>query len=205
MRHQGKITKWKDDQGYGFITPDHGGEQVFVHIKSFLNRQRRPAGNELVTYELGLDQQGRKRAEHVAFVGESSTASAQSGMTSLTLPALFLIVVAASAFVGKLPIEVLGLYLGASLVTFLVYACDKLAAETGQWRTSERSLHVLALIGGWPGAFVAQQLLRHKSKKQSFRVVFWATVVLNCIGFAWLFTPDGAEAFRFALGQLSSR
>ena len=49
MRQQGKITKWKDDQGFGFITPDSGGEQVFVHIKSFSNRQRRPIGNEIVT------------------------------------------------------------------------------------------------------------------------------------------------------------
>jgi uncharacterized membrane protein YsdA (DUF1294 family) len=83
---------------------------------------------------------------------------------------------------GKLPFAVLGLYLIASLVTFPVYAGDKSAAELDQWRSNESTLHVLALIGGWPGVFVAQDLLRHKSKKLSFRIVFWATVVLNCIG-----------------------
>ena len=51
MRRQGKIATWKDQQGFGFIAPDDGGEQIFVHIKSFSNRQRRPIGNEIVTYE----------------------------------------------------------------------------------------------------------------------------------------------------------
>lgn len=52
MRYQGKITNWKDDKGFGFITPNGGENQVFVHIKSFANRQRRPVGDEIVTYEL---------------------------------------------------------------------------------------------------------------------------------------------------------
>jgi len=203
MRHQGKITKWKDDRGFGFITPNGGGEQVFVHVKSFSNRQRRPVGDEFVTYELISDGEGRKRAESVTFVGDNPTIPARSGTTVLALPALFLIFVAVSVFVGKLPFAVLGLYLIASLVTFLVYAGDKSAAELEQWRSNESTLHVLALIGGWPGAFVAQELLRHKSKKLSFRIVFWAIVVLNCIGLLWLFSPGGSDALRSVLGRLS--
>lgn len=205
MRHQGRITKWNDDQGFGFISPDGGGQQVFVHIKSFGNRQRRPVGNECVTYELNSDQKGRTRAEHVEFVGHSSTILRRSGRTFLALPALFLIFVAASVFVGKLPFELLGLYLVASLVAFVVYALDKSAAKTGQWRTNENTLHLLGLIGGWPGAFVAQELLRHKSKKQSFRIVFWTTVVLNCTGLLWLFSPAGSDALRSVLERLSYR
>ena len=51
---------------------------------------------------------------------------------------------------------------------------------------SERMLHFIAVIGGWPGALVAQRVFRHKSRKLSFRLVFWATVALNCGALTWL-------------------
>lgn len=87
-------------------------------------------------------------------------------------------------------------YAVASLLTFVVYAIDKSAARRGTWRTSERTLHCLALVGGWPGALLAQQWLRHKSSKPKFRVVFWSTVALNVVGAAL------AHAF---VGNLLSR
>jgi len=202
MRYQGKITNWKDNRGFGFITPNGGGNQVFVHIKSFVNRQRRPAGNEIVTYELKTDPKGRAQAEAVAFVGESarSATSPERRKTSLILPAIFLAFVTVSAFAGKLPFAVLWLYLISSAVAFLAYAFDKSAARNDQWRTQESTLHLFALVGGWPGSFVAQKLLRHKSRKQSFQIVFWTTVVLNCSALAWLFSPSGASAVRSFLG-----
>ena len=52
------------------------------------------------------------------------------------------------------------------------------------------------LLGGWPGALIAQQTLRHKSRKASFRAVFWLTVLVNCGLFIWLFTPSGSELLR---------
>lgn len=71
-------------------------------------------------------------------------------------------------------------------VTLMAYAFDKAAAAAGRWRSSERSLLALGLIGGWPGGIVAQQLLRHKSSKASFREAFWGTVLLNVAAFvAW--------------------
>ena len=84
------------------------------------------------------------------------------------------------------PLWVAGLYLVASLITFVCYAIDKSAAARGAWRTSENSLHLLALLGGWPGALCAQQWLRHKSSKAAFRSVFWVTVALNVTGFVVL-------------------
>jgi uncharacterized membrane protein YsdA (DUF1294 family) len=75
-----------------------------------------------------------------------------------------------------------GWYTVVSLLTFAVYAIDKSAARRGTWRTAERTLHWLALVGGWPGALLAQQWLRHKSSKPKFRVVFWITVALNVVG-----------------------
>lgn len=199
MRRKGKITKWKDDRGFGFITPIGGGEQVFVHIKSFSNPHRRPIGKEVVTFEVTSDAQGRLRAEDVAFIGDSYAGSKQNGTSLVIVPALFLMFVAVSVLVGQLPFVVLGLYLVASAVSFLVYAHDKSAAKRNQWRTPERLLHVLSLLGGWPGALFAQKLLRHKSKKQSFQIVFWTTVVLNCVGLGWLFSAFGADALRSVL------
>ena len=202
MRYQGKITNWKDDQGSGFITPDGGGKQVFVHIKSFANLQRRPVENEIVTYELNADAKGRAQAEIVAFVGErvpSATSSERSNISLIFATASLLFVVG-SAFAGKLPFVVLGLYLVASAVAFVAYALDKSAARNDQWRTPESTLHLFALVGGWPGALTAQKLLRHKSKKQSFQIVFWATVVLNCGTLGWLFSSTGAGVLRSILG-----
>lgn len=95
---------------------------------------------------------------------------------------LFMAFVAASAWAGTLSPLVPALYLGTSLVTFTAYALDKSAAQNGQWRTRESTLHLLGLIGGWPGALVAQRVLRHKSKKRPFQVVLWSTVLLNCSG-----------------------
>nr|WP_295768290.1 DUF1294 domain-containing protein [Rhodoferax sp.] len=76
-----------------------------------------------------------------------------------------------------------------SLITFVAYAMDKSAAKRGNWRTPESTLHLLALAGGWPGALCAQKLLRHKSTKPAFRSVFWATVVVNVLGFVLITTP----------------
>lgn len=78
------------------------------------------------------------------------------------------------------PLLALIFHLAASLAAFLVYAFDKSAAINGSRRIRERTLHLLALIGGWPGALIAQKLLRHKSKKRSFQTVFRITVVLHC-------------------------
>jgi uncharacterized membrane protein YsdA (DUF1294 family) len=79
-------------------------------------------------------------------------------------------------------------YAGLSLITFVVYAIDKSAARRKGPRTPERTLHLLSLAGGWPGALLAQRWLRHKSAKASFRRVFWVTVVVNVLGFAMLST-----------------
>lgn len=70
-------------------------------------------------------------------------------------------------------------YAAMSLVTFFAYGLDKRAARRGTRRIPEATLHVLSLLGGWPGALVAHGLLRHKTRKQPFRAVFWATVAAN--------------------------
>jgi uncharacterized membrane protein YsdA (DUF1294 family) len=77
----------------------------------------------------------------------------------------------------------------ASVVCFLAYAADKSAAVAGRWRVAESTLIFLGLAGGWPGAIVAQQVLRHKSTKVAFRSVFWGSVMLNVCVFVGVNTP----------------
>ncbi|MCU1528199.1 MAG: hypothetical protein JWP75_1962 [Frondihabitans sp.] len=83
------------------------------------------------------------------------------------------------AMVRPFPVGVPWLYLALSILLAVVYAVDKSAARAGRWRISERNLLFVGLLGGWPGGVVAQQVLRHKTRKRSFQLAFWATVVVN--------------------------
>jgi uncharacterized membrane protein YsdA (DUF1294 family) len=77
-------------------------------------------------------------------------------------------------------------YLIISAVTFIVYALDKSAAKQHRWRIQENTLHLLSLLGGWPGALAAQRILRHKTQKVTFQIVYWATVGFNLAGLIWI-------------------
>ena len=204
MRHQGKITTWKDDKGFGFITPNGGGEPVFLHVSSLANRQRRPEGNELVSYELATDAKGRPQAKAVAFVGARAVARAAPGRSALPplFAAGFLVLLGVLAWLGRLPLAVLGLYAAASVVAFLAYGHDKSAAVRDVWRVKENTLHLFSLLGGWPGALAAQRLFRHKSSKASFQTTYWITVVLNCAALGWLLSPYGAQTLEMVIGAI---
>jgi uncharacterized membrane protein YsdA (DUF1294 family) len=69
-----------------------------------------------------------------------------------------------------------------SLITFAVYCFDKRSARLGRPRTPEATLHVLEFLGGWPGALVAQRLIRHKNAKVGYQVVFWLIVAVHVAG-----------------------
>lgn len=188
-RYQGRVTTWKDKQGFGFITPNSSGKQVFVHITAFSNHHRRPIGNEIVTYEITKDASGKLKAERVQYIDEP--ARSKDGQFLLLFAIIFLVCMAISFFAGKLPLWVLGIYLLVSSCTLIVYILDKMAARQNNRRTSEKTLHLLALIGGWPGAIIGQKLFRHKSKKLSFQVIFWVTIILNCAALTWLLSING--------------
>lgn len=115
----------------------------------------------------------------------------KKGRGSTALAWIFFAIVGASVFVTDLPLLVPIYYLVLSLVSFIAYAIDKWAALHNRWRTAERTLNLLALIGGWPGALIGQQVFRHKTQKESFRREFWGAVLLNCAAFVWVHTKDG--------------
>jgi cold shock CspA family protein len=70
LRYQGRIGEWKDDRGFGFITPNGGGPRVFLHISSFSERHKRPSVGTLVTYELVTDDKGRAQAKSAQYVAD---------------------------------------------------------------------------------------------------------------------------------------
>jgi|GEM_PF-929174 len=96
------------------------------------------------------------------------------------------------------PYGVLGVYGLMSLICFAVFWRDKRQARQGQWRTPESTLHLLELLGGWPGGLAGQLLLRHKIRKFSYQVVFWIIVGLH--GLAWL---DVWHQHRFSQAALA--
>lgn len=201
MRTNGKITHWNAEKGYGFITPSTGAKQVFVHIRAFNKQGYTPAINQVVSFVLSTDNQGRPCATRVVLASEKSPDRFKRNDRNLYIWAavIFLVLLGAVSWGGTLPLPVWLLYLVLSLVTFVVYWMDKSAAQSDHSRTPENTLHVLALLGGWPGAMIAQQVLRHKSTKQEFRVVFWLTVIVNCAALVWLFTQSGQALLQSVL------
>ena len=195
MRFEGSLTSWDDERGFGRIESSQGGEPIFVHVSAWPRGPGRPQLGQAVTFEVELGAKG-KRAKNVQFVqvrrpARPSARAERAHWGSATLFAIpaFIAVYVALAALWKLPHWVAGLYLAVSAATFFAYAADKSAANSGAWRTPESTLHMLAVACGWPGALLAQQLLRHKSTKQPFRQVFWATALLNVVGLVFLASP----------------
>jgi uncharacterized membrane protein YsdA (DUF1294 family) len=112
----------------------------------------------------------------------SSTRRAQGGAGSI---AAALVVAGGLLILPFLALHQLGLdmrwvagyALLINVLTYWAYARDKKRAQEGAWRVSEAQLHLCELLGGWPGAWIAQRRLRHKSSKGSYQFVFWLIVL----------------------------
>ncbi|CAM5224797.1 DUF1294 domain-containing protein [Alishewanella longhuensis] len=190
MRLEGKITQWDDEKGFGFIQPMLKGERVFLHIKALQNRARRPVIGEVVTYTVSQDSKGRLQAASVTFATQGEKLRLKAPKAGSALPVLgvmlFFVGLLLAFWQGKLPAFIVAGYLLLSIFTYLSYWFDKRKAQAGRWRTPESTLQFMSLLGGWPGALLAQRYLRHKSQKRSFLWQFWFTVVLNLAALLYL-------------------
>ncbi|WP_114969889.1 DUF1294 domain-containing protein [Rhodoferax ferrireducens] len=196
MRFNGHVKIWNDDRGFGFIEPTQGGQEIFVHIKAFPAGTGRPVPNLQVTFEVELATDGKKRAKNVMLVRPARSGSRTTSRTSAPWGNASIIVLTGFTLALLLVTVVRGIsaylalgYMVMSVVCATAYWLDKTAAQNGQWRIPETTLLMLGMFGGWPGAIVAQQTLRHKTSKESFRVAFWATVVVNVGVFVVATTP----------------
>ncbi|WP_182406208.1 cold shock and DUF1294 domain-containing protein [Psychrobacter sp. GP33] len=205
-RQQGQIKKWQEDKGFGFIETE-AREQVFFHVSEF-KAQRRPNIGEEVVFSVEYDNQGRMQAKQVQELGfvkqqmaqknkqirqrnhkRSIQADFEAGQKKrLFVGVGFYLVLILLAIMDKLSWLIVGWYIALGLVTYLMYAKDKAAAQSSEWRTPESTLHLLSVLGGWVGAMVAQTYLRHKSQKVDFRMTYYLTVLINLAGLLVLLT-----------------
>ena len=144
-----------------------------------------------VSFLPGRDDRQRLRATNAQVVGsvERRGRSVGRGVPAAAAASLiFLALVGVLAVVGVLPVFVVVASALMSLLAFALYRVDKSAAIQGARRTPESTLQVASLLGGWPGALIAQRVYRHKTRKQPFQTVFWITVLANCAALIWMAT-----------------
>ncbi|MAF76435.1 MAG: hypothetical protein CMF17_11405 [Idiomarinaceae bacterium] len=196
VRHQGQLHQWNDEKGFGFVQIDRG-RKAFVHISAFMKPARRPQEGDRIAFDVETDSTQRLQATRVKLMGVRRKAGDRALKTPMspgrpvenprpaTLPyaplAILLLLPVMALLFPEL--RTLTAALAAlNLITFMMYWKDKSAARKQQRRVPEANLHLASLLGGWPGAWMAQHIFRHKTVKTSFRVTFWLSVVFNISG-----------------------
>jgi uncharacterized membrane protein YsdA (DUF1294 family)/cold shock CspA family protein len=194
MDQLGKLIEWNDARGFGFIQPiDKPTDRVFLHIREYRLMGRRPEIGEVLRYVPQRQQDGRWRAVKVARAVSSVHRQVRAGteqarhlrspttwLPPLLVPA-YAALLAWATWSGSMPMPALAALAIINAATWVTYWNDKRAAASNRQRTPESTLHVLELLGGWPAAWLAQETLRHKSRKPSFR---WAYLLMAGLNFA---------------------
>ncbi len=186
--------------------PQPGDEVLFIEGRDPRGRPR--AEHLRLAGELSLDRQAIRRKPKTpgkaAPVARKPAAklthrpATQGSIQHFSSKALMLALLCVLPSLGAVKLFgkglwwVLPLYLLASVLSFLQYWLDKRSAQSGSRRTAENTLHLVELAGGWPGALIAQQTFRHKTRKVSYQAVFWLIVVAHQLLWIDLLLLDGA-------------
>lgn len=182
----GKIVEWNAERGFGFL--QCGTNRVFLHHREFSEHRKKIGVGDRVLFLMGTDAQGRHCAKEAAHVGNGGRVRLSHFLligALIILPAVAMI---------RYPVQwnyVGGYLLGVNAITFLIYFADKSKARKQTRRVPEARLHLLELLGGWPAAFLSQRILRHKTSKISYQIVFWLIVAAYQIT-AWDVINGGA-------------
>ncbi|KRW72143.1 cold-shock protein [Pseudomonas sp. TTU2014-096BSC] len=214
MELRGQLRSWDDQKGFGFIRPERGGGDVFAHISAMRGARRPVQGDRVLYLSEAdkagrlrathirldappsLDEPAirRKPARPVTKSAPRMKSEPRvrrnAPLQQPLLKALGLFLLCLLPALGSLRLAEQGsnwlllAYPLASLLAFVLYLHDKRSALRDGWRTPESRLHLVELLGGWPGALIAQQWLRHKTRKWSFQLVFWLIVIAHQV--VWL-------------------
>jgi uncharacterized membrane protein YsdA (DUF1294 family) len=168
-----RIVEWDRRKGYGFL--ELGSRRIFLHRRDFVEHHKQPAVGDAIRFIPGEDARGRTCATNARHVNGGGRITVLNLLVTAGLLAVPVIALQRRAadfrWVGAYVLLV-------SSLAYWAYALDKRRARAKEWRLSEAGLHLLELLGGWPGAFLAQRRLRHKCSKLDHQVIFWLTVLL---------------------------
>ena len=198
MERLGRVSEWNEARGFGFLAPVDGADgagRVFFHVRDYDQGPRRPEVGELVKFSASKRDDGRWRAIRVrravanarnpapTVTRNPKAAHRPGGPAPASAPVALVLAYTASmaiaVYIGRLPVMLAFWLITATCLAVLFYYGDKTAAQRGESRIAESTLHIVELAGGWPGALLAQRLLRHKTAKASYRSAFWTMVALH--------------------------
>lgn len=204
MQLTGRVVFWRDDKGFGFVVCDQTQQKLFFHIRDFVAPSPRPGEGDRLSFKLGHDRKNRPIAVSLALQQQANRSMRHriapvvdltyTQDVALYFRCAFLVLVVIALLFGSLPYVLPLLYIEASLFTYWLYQADKNAAIARQsTRLPEQSLQLFSLIGGWPGALLAQKKLAHKRSKFLFQREFWLVVIGNSILLIWLLSQHGQQ------------
>jgi uncharacterized membrane protein YsdA (DUF1294 family)/cold shock CspA family protein len=187
----GVVVKYDADRGFGFIrpdgAPDGSSRDIFVHVSEVEGRKNLRPGQR-VSYRVTQSEKG-PAAVAVRPGSALGTPYLLFGLIGLGLAAVIGIGLFLMVGRGQPPAVWIALWVVAlSLAAFFIYGFDKSQAQRGGLRVPEAILHLLSLLGGSPGAFLAMRVFHHKTSKRSFQAVFWliAAVQLGVLAYLLL-------------------
>ena len=202
-QQKGILVLWNDDKGFGFVRPEAGDKDFFVHISAIKNyhkgQSRRTATGDTVLFQADpAADGGQRRISHAIVEALDGTAAEIAAAppppiraSASRIPGLLIKLVAILPVLFALDVVwryhnplPLAAYVFMTPLTILYYAEDKRRALQHQWRIPNFYMHCFEILGGWPGALLAQNAYRHKLKRGTYQNGFWAIVALHGIGWA---------------------